>query len=63
MAMGIRCAEPHDTLYLLKVALTSPISSDHSVRTVRLRTNTTEFFYAHTRQQSLEMPVLLCLKI
>jgi hypothetical protein len=35
---------PRDTLYLLKLALTSPTSGGRSVGIVRLRTKATEFF-------------------
>jgi hypothetical protein len=36
---------PRDTLYQLKLALTSPTSCGHSVGIGRLRTKTTEFFF------------------
>jgi hypothetical protein len=36
---------PRDTLYPLKLALTSPTSGGRSVGIVRLRTKTTEFFF------------------
>jgi hypothetical protein len=42
-AVGIRCAD-HATLYLLKLALTSPTSGGRSVGIVRWRTKAPEFF-------------------
>jgi 2-keto-3-deoxy-L-rhamnonate aldolase RhmA len=39
----IRCAEPRDTLYTQKLALTSPTSGCRSVGIVRSRTQVTEF--------------------
>jgi hypothetical protein len=38
---------PRDTLYQLKLALTSPTGCGSSVGIVRLRTKTTEFFFIH----------------
>jgi hypothetical protein len=54
---------PHDTLYRLKLALTSPTSCGRSVGIARLRTKTTEFslvqpnraiFRQHTFKRSLQ---------
>jgi hypothetical protein len=39
---------PRNTLYQLKLALTSPTGCDRSVGIVRLRTKTTEFSFTHT---------------
>jgi hypothetical protein len=39
---------PRDTLYPQKLALTSPTCGGRSVRIVRLRTKTTEFFFVTT---------------
>jgi hypothetical protein len=44
MAVGIRCARK--TLYLQKLALTSPTSSGRSVGIVRSRTKATEFSFS-----------------
>jgi hypothetical protein len=45
-AVGIRCATPRNTLYPLKLALTSTTSGGRSVGIVRWRTKASEVFFS-----------------
>jgi hypothetical protein len=58
--MGIHCADHADTLYLQKLALTSPISGGRSVSIVCLWTEAMEFiFFSLAMQKHLAM----CMKM
>jgi phosphoribosyl-AMP cyclohydrolase len=53
---------PRDTLYPLKLALTSPISGGRSVGIVLLRTKAIEFFFMHSCHREYVMLRFLVLK-
>jgi hypothetical protein len=57
---------PRDTLYPLKLGLTSPTSGGRSVGIVRLRTKTTEFIFPYTKvdhkAKLIERPCICCFR-